>query len=53
MGLGLLHEVFVTVNFSGVGSLAPRPTPNMEDQGLYFVWTLHFNLSGGGALPSA
>jgi hypothetical protein len=29
---------FVTVNFSGVGSLSARPTLNLEDLGLYFVW---------------
>jgi hypothetical protein len=35
---------FVTVNFSGVGSLAPRQTLNLEDQGLHFVWPLPFDL---------
>jgi hypothetical protein len=47
MGLGLFHG-FVTVDFSGVGSLAPRPTPNLEDQGLHFVWPIPFDLSGMG-----
>jgi hypothetical protein len=37
VGLDLLHG-FVIVNFSGVRSIALRPTPNLEDQGLYFVW---------------
>jgi hypothetical protein len=36
--LGLLH-VFVRVNFSGVGSIASRSTPNLEN---------HFDLSGMG-----
>jgi hypothetical protein len=31
VGLGLLHG-FITADFSGVGSLAPCPTPNLEDQ---------------------
>jgi hypothetical protein len=51
VGLGLLYD-FVTVNFFGVGSLAPRPTPNQEDQGLHFIWPLPFDLSGMVALPS-
>jgi hypothetical protein len=52
LGLGLLRG-FVTVDFSGVGLLAPRPTPNLEDQGLHFVWSLPFDLSGmGGATRS-
>jgi hypothetical protein len=25
---------FVTIVFYGVGSLTPRPTPNLEDQGV-------------------
>jgi hypothetical protein len=29
---------FVTVYISGVGSLAPCPAPNIEDQGLHFIW---------------
>jgi hypothetical protein len=47
VGLGLLHG-FVTVNFSGMWSLAPRPTLNLEDQELHFVWPLPFHLSGMG-----
>jgi hypothetical protein len=39
---------FVTVNFSGTGLLAPRPTPNPEDHGLHFVWPLPFVLFGKG-----
>jgi hypothetical protein len=35
VGLGLLHG-FVTVNIFRVGSLAPRPIPNLEDQGLHY-----------------
>jgi hypothetical protein len=49
--LGLLR-VFIIVFFRG-GSLAPRPTPNLEDQGLHFVWPLPFGLYGiGGATKS-
>jgi hypothetical protein len=47
----LLHrfsEGFVTINFSEVGSLAPRPTPYLEDQVLHFVWPLPFDLHGMG-----
>jgi hypothetical protein len=29
---------FVKVKFSGVGSLAPCPTSNIEHQGLHFIW---------------
>jgi hypothetical protein len=47
LGLGL-HQCFITVNFSGVGLLAPYRTPNLEDQGLHFVWPLVFDLSGMG-----
>jgi hypothetical protein len=36
VGLGLSYG-FVAVHFSGMGSLAPRPNPNLEDQGLHFV----------------
>jgi hypothetical protein len=32
------------VDFSGVGLLASLPTPNLEDQGLYFVLPLPFHL---------
>jgi hypothetical protein len=41
--LGLLHG-FLTVNFYGVRSLAPRPNPSLVDQGLSFVWPLTFDL---------
>jgi hypothetical protein len=34
----------------GGGVLAPCPTPNLEDQGLHFVWPLPFDLL---ALPGA
>jgi hypothetical protein len=44
MGLSLSH-CFVTVDFLGVGSLAPRPNPNLEDKGLHSVWPLPFDLS--------
>jgi hypothetical protein len=44
-GLGLLHG-FVTVNFSGVGSLVLRSTSNLEGQGRQFVWPLLFYLPG-------
>jgi hypothetical protein len=36
---------FITVNFSGVRSLAPCLIPNLEDQGLHF-WPLPCDLSG-------
>lgn len=29
-----------------MGSLAPRPAPNLVDQGLHFVWSPPFDLSG-------
>jgi hypothetical protein len=41
VGLGLLHGL-VTVIFSGAGSLAPHPIPNLDGHGL------HFDLSGMG-----
>jgi hypothetical protein len=50
LDLGLL-DGFVTVNFSGVGSVDPRSTPNLEDQGLHFVCALPFDLSVMVALP--
>jgi hypothetical protein len=37
---------FVTIHFSKVEVLAPWSTPNLEDQGLHFVWPLPFDLSG-------
>jgi hypothetical protein len=40
---------FVTVDISGVGLTAPRPAPNLEDQGLHFVWPLPFDLFGMGS----
>jgi hypothetical protein len=40
---------FVTTNFYRVGSSAPRPTPNLEDQ----VWHLPRNLSGMGGPTSS
>jgi hypothetical protein len=40
---------FVTVHFFfRDGVVAPRPTTNMEHQGLHFVWPLSFDLSGMG-----
>jgi len=33
-------------SFSGSGLSARRPTPNLEDQGLFFVWPLPFDQSG-------
>jgi hypothetical protein len=47
VGLGLLRG-FVTVIFFGVGSLSPRQTPNVEDQGLHFICPLPFDLSDMG-----
>jgi hypothetical protein len=44
---------FVTFNFSGVGLLAPHPTPNLEGQGLHFVRPIPFDLSVMSALPGA
>jgi hypothetical protein len=44
---------FVTVDFSGMRSIAPRPTPNLEDQGQQFVWLLHLIcLAWAPAYPS-
>jgi hypothetical protein len=37
LGLGLLFWGSVTTIFYGVGLLAPRPTPNLEDQVLLFM----------------
>jgi hypothetical protein len=39
---------FVTVDFSRMRLLARYPTPNLEGQGLHFVWPLPFYLSGMG-----
>jgi hypothetical protein len=47
VSLRLLRS-FVTANFSGVGSLATRPTPNMEHKGLHFVWPIPYDLSSMG-----
>jgi hypothetical protein len=55
MGLGLLCG-FGTENFSRVKSLAACPTPNLEDQGLHFIWPLPFvlfDLSGMVSVPGA
>jgi hypothetical protein len=52
MGLGLLCGLG-TVNFSRVGSLVARPTLNLEDQELHFIWLLPFDLSGMVSLPGA
>jgi hypothetical protein len=44
---------FRNSKFFRVGSLAPRPTPNLEVQGLHFVWPLLFDVSGmGGSTTS-
>jgi hypothetical protein len=54
MSFDLIHgEGFVTINFSRVRSLAPCPIPNLEDQGLHFVWPLPFNCLAWVALPGA
>jgi hypothetical protein len=45
VGLVLLHDL-LALNFSGVGSLAPCPTPNLGDYGLHFISLLTFELSG-------
>jgi hypothetical protein len=50
--LSLLHS-FVTVNISGVGSLTPRPVPNLVDQELHFIWPLPSDLSGMGGPTSS
>jgi hypothetical protein len=34
---------FVTVDYSGVGLLAPRLNLSLEDQGLHFVWPAPFD----------
>jgi hypothetical protein len=47
VGLGILHG-FITLNFSGLGTVAARPTPNLDDQRLHFIWPLHFDLSDMG-----
>jgi hypothetical protein len=44
---------FVTIYFSGMASLAPRPTPNLEDQELHFVRLLPFDLCGMGGCTSS
>jgi hypothetical protein len=52
VGLGLLHDPlpplgprgFVTVDFVRGGVVSP--TPNLEDQGLHFVWPLPYDMSG-------
>jgi hypothetical protein len=31
--------------FYGVGASAPRPTPNLENQDINFVWVITFDLS--------
>jgi hypothetical protein len=57
VGLCLLHGVhsvgFVTVKFSGIGLLAPRPTPNLEVQGLHFAWLLSLTCLAWVTLPGA
>jgi hypothetical protein len=45
---------FVTNTFYWVGLLAPRPTPNLEDQDiLFFFWNISFDLSGMGGPTSS
>jgi hypothetical protein len=34
--------------FDGERSSASRPTPNLEDQGIFLVWIIPFDLSGLG-----
>lgn len=46
MSIGLLIVVSVTIGFYGVALLAPRPTPNLEDQVLPFVSLLTQDQSG-------
>jgi hypothetical protein len=41
---GLVSGGFIAVNFTRMGSSAPRPTPNLEYQGLHFVWLLLFDI---------
>jgi hypothetical protein len=43
---GLVLWTFRDSRLSEVGSLAPRPNPNPEDQGPHFFWPLPFDLSG-------
>jgi hypothetical protein len=57
-GLGLLRGnlrllKFRNSNSSGVGSLAPRPTPNLENQGMQFVSFLSMTCQAWTALPGA
>jgi hypothetical protein len=52
VGLGPLHG-FVTVNTSGMGSLAPRPTPNLVEQGLHYVCPYCFTYPAWVALLGA
>jgi hypothetical protein len=40
-------------NIFGEVSLAPRRTPNLEDQGLHFVWPLLFDLSDMDDAPTS
>jgi hypothetical protein len=55
VGLVLLNSL-LTLNFSGVVSSAPCPTPNLGGEGghgLHFIWLLTYELSGiGGATRS-
>jgi hypothetical protein len=48
----ILYEVSWKQTFYRVGSSAPRPTPNLEDQGL-LVWHLLRNMSGMGGPTSS
>jgi hypothetical protein len=46
-GFGIFHGS-IKVNFWGVRLLTSLSSPNMENQGLHFVWPRTFDLSGMG-----
>jgi hypothetical protein len=47
------HLISEQVSFYGVRLLAPRPTPNLEDQVSLFVWILPLDLSSNGDATSS
>jgi hypothetical protein len=49
--LSLLHTIWRVHSSRFFRDRVVCPTPKLEDQGLHFVWTLPFDLSGMGDLP--
>jgi hypothetical protein len=47
VGPGLLHRLLNSKVSRGM-VVAPRTTPNLDDQGLQFAWLLRFGLYGMG-----